>query len=142
MSRGLSKMQRTIVALLEAMPPSTVPPTMGGATTAQLYEFLQRMGLFGQTDEANAKSEAASVRRACRGLAQRDLIHGYYGQRVAFDGQHPRFLGGHDVHWHPGPMPGGAVANAVLATIVHPLLPPPGRARRAKLERVMRRAAQ
>lgn len=75
MSKGLSKLQRTIVGLLDGTVPRAVY-SPGALTTTELLEELECRGLV-RPDTAR-KIAMFTVRRACSSLAERGILAGEY----------------------------------------------------------------
>lgn len=75
MSKGLGKLQRAIVGLLDGSIPRKVY-SPGALVTNELLEELERLGLL--REGTSRKVAMHTVRRACMSLSDRGIIRGEY----------------------------------------------------------------
>ncbi len=83
MSRGLSKLQRAIVGLLDGTIKLRIFSGSGALTTSELLEELRERGLV--REDIPRKTAMFTVRRACLSLLERDILEGEY----VIDVDHP-----------------------------------------------------
>ena len=76
MSRGLGKLQHSIVGLLDGTLKRQVFSSGGGLTTSELLEELQVRGLV--KEGTSRKIAMFTVRRACHSLLNRGILEGEY----------------------------------------------------------------
>jgi hypothetical protein len=76
MGKGLSKIQTTIVGLLDGSIKSQVYRNSGAFTTRELLEELIACGVM--SDDTPHKFAMFTVRRACLALINRDILKGVY----------------------------------------------------------------
>jgi hypothetical protein len=74
MSRGISKLQRTIIGLLDGSLNSRVYRAGGVFITRELLEELREAGVM--SEEQSRKSAMDTVLRACHSLVRRGLLVG------------------------------------------------------------------
>jgi hypothetical protein len=84
MSRGLGKLQRTILGLLRGTERGEVYRNSGSLTTRELVEELRTREML--NDAKPEKQHLAAVRRACDGLARQGLLGGVYHRDDPFVG--------------------------------------------------------
>ena len=76
MSKGLSKLQRAIVGLLDGTLEHKVYTSGGALATNELLEELQARGLV--KEDIPRKIAMFTVRRACHSLLNRGILEGEY----------------------------------------------------------------